>query len=274
MALILKGRLAVVTGAGAGIGRALARELLKEGCVVAGLDRDQEALDSLKEETALLGFDIHCLKVDVSQPGEFRSVLEELSRRFGAPEIMINNAGIAQVSSFVETELSVWEKTLRVNLSGVLHGTYLAAALMKEGGGVIVNMASTAGHLPGPFMAAYCASKYAVVGLTRSLQAEFYLARSPVRVCLVSPGFVDTAIMRQKSVSLPWYLRWLVASPAETARAILSGIKSGKAEIVPDWGGRLMQRLGRLVPGLAPRFSRLLLARSLSQLLGREPIRL
>lgn len=274
MALNLKGRLVVITGAGAGIGRALVREFLKEGCSVAALDRDQTALDGLLDETSLLGFKIQALCVDVGDKAAFRRAVEGVCRSHGAPAVFVNNAGIARISSFVETDLSVWEQTLQVNLHGVFTGTHLASSLMKESGGVVVNMASTAGHLPGPFMAAYCATKYAVVGLTRSLQAEFQLAQSPVRLCLVSPGFVDTAIMRQDSIRFPWYLRWLVAKPAETAKTIVAGVKAGKSEIVPDWGGRMIQRLGRLAPGSAPRLSRLLLARSVSELIGRDPIRL
>lgn len=270
----LKGRLVVVTGAASGIGRALVREFLREGGKVVALDRDRKALGDLTREAELLGFSVETVAADVGERRLFLDALERAAGAHGAPRVMVNNAGIARVGSFAGLGLDSFEETLRVNLLGVAYGTHFALSKMEPAGeGLIVNMASIAGHLPAAFMAAYSASKYAVVGFTRALQAELEMSGSPVRACLVSPGFVDTPIMKQENAPFPWYLRWLVAAPGEAARAIVRGVKEGRREIYPDPGGRLMKGLYRLAPGLTVKSSRLLLADSPSQLLGKAPIR-
>lgn len=271
----LKGRLVFVTGAGSGIGRALAREFLKEGAKVVAIDLDQKALDEFKEEAALLGFSLDVLRADVGDKSLFLAALDSFCEKNGPPFVFVNNAGIAKVGGFVETGLESFDKVLRVNLGGVVTGTHFALSRMeKAGGGAVVNIASLAGHLPAAFMASYSASKFAVVGFTRALQAELEMAHSPVKVCLVSPGFIDTPIMNQESASFPWFLRWLVDKPGPAAREIVRGVKAGKKEIYPDAGGRLMKRLYRLAPGFTVKGSRALLAKSMGEFIGKEPIRL
>lgn len=266
-----------ITGAGSGIGRALVRQflsLLGEGAKVLAIDIDAGALDDLSRETELLGFRVDTLLADVGDRRSYLGTLEKEHAVRGAPGVMINNAGIAKVGSFSELGLEAFEKVLRVNFDGVVTGTAFALPRMEEaGGGLIVNMASLAGHLPAAFMTSYSASKFAVVGFTRALQAELRMSRSPVRACLVSPGFVETPIMEQEGAPFPWYMRWLVSKPGETAREILRGLKAGRSEIYPDAGGRLMKSLHAVAPGWTVESSRLLLARTLSQLVGAQPIR-
>ena len=268
----LKGKLVFLTGAASGIGRALARELLKEGCRVVAFDRDEAALASLQEEATLLGFAVDARRTDVADREFFLSCLKEAAAANGAPDIFINNAGIAKVGGFLELGLDSFEQVLRVDLSSVAYGSHFALSKMRERGGVLVNMGSMAGQLPGGFMASYCAAKFGVVGFTRALQAELSMAHSPVRAVLVCPGFVETPNMDQPGAPFPWFLRWLVEKPGRAAAAIVRGLKSGKAEIYPDAGGRLMRLSYRVAPGLTVRSSRLLLAKSVSQLLGRAPI--
>lgn len=274
MSADFKGRQVWITGAGSGIGRALAREFLGEGGRVLAIDMDSAALDDLKRETELLGFRVDTVVVDVGDRRNYLKTLEAEHAVRGAPGVMINNAGIAKVGGFSELGLEAFDKVLRVNFDGVVTGTAFALPRMAAAqGGIIVNMASLAGHLPAAFMTSYCASKFAVVGFTRALQSELSMSQSPVRACLVSPGFIETPIMNQEGAPFPWYMRWLVSQPAEAARAIVRGLKAGRAEIYPDAGGRLMRRLNRLAPGWTVKSSRILLARSFSQLVGAEPIR-
>lgn len=273
MKLDLRGRRVVVTGAGSGIGRALVREALKEGSRVLAVDKNAETLEDLRREASLLGSEVETLAVDVGDKDRFLAGLEESRSKRGAPQVFINNAGIARVGGFLAGGLEGFESVLRVNWSGVVYGTYWALQSMEAAGeGVIVNMASMAGHTPVPFMAAYTASKYAVVGFTRALREELAMAKSPVKVCLVSPGFVETPIMLQGDYKFPSFLEWMVAKPGAVARAILKGVKEGRSEIYPDAGGRLLKRMLRIAPGWAAKSSRLLLAGSFAQLLGLEPI--
>lgn len=264
---------AYLTGAGSGIGRALARELWRAGYRLAALDRDRAALVSLAEEALADGSAIDVAVADVSDRAAFLAALDGLYAKAGPPRLFFNNAGIARVGGFLESGLDGFEKVLAVNLDGVVSGTHWALARMeKEGSGTIVNMSSTAGHVPAAFMASYCASKAAVIGFTRALQAELGMAKSSVTVCLVSPGFVDTPIMRQEKAPFPRFLGWLVQSPQQAARAVLAGVLKDNPEIVPDWGGWLMQKSYRLAPRLTVAASRLLLARSVWELAGLLPI--
>ncbi|MBI3288342.1 MAG: SDR family oxidoreductase [Elusimicrobia bacterium] len=261
-----------ITGAASGIGRALAREFLKEGARVVAVDRDLAALAELSKEAALMGFSIATCAADVGDRDAFLRALELAADAHGSPAVFVNNAGVARVGAFAAGGLDAFDAVLRVNLNGVAHGTYFALSRMEAAGGLVVNVSSLAGQLPAAFMASYSASKFGVVGFTRALQAELEMSHSRVRVALVCPGFIDTPIMRQEGAPFPWYLRWLVDTPASAARAIVRGLKSGRAEIYPDAGGRLMRRAGWLAPRLTLKASRLLLARNLSQMLGLEPI--
>jgi len=234
-----------ITGAGSGIGLALAREALRQGGRVLAIDRDAKALAALKAETGA-----ETLAADVAAGPRYAAALEKAARR-GAPEIMVNNAGIARLGAFAEQELDVFERVLDVNLKGVVWGAHFALRkMLKADGGIIINIASMAGHLAAPFMASYCASKFAVVGFTRALQAELRLAKSPVRACVVCPGFIDTPIMSQPGVRFPDSLRWLVGRPEPLAREVWRQALAGRDEVYPDFGGRLLRVLHRFAPGL------------------------
>jgi len=272
--MVIQGKLVFLTGAGSGIGRALAREFLAEGGRVVAIDRDEETLRTLKEDMALLGLKIDTVKADVGDKEKFLLALETTSSILGAPDIFVNNAGIAKVSGFASSSLDAFENILRVNLNGVIYGAHFALSKMGPEGGLIVNMASMAGHVPAGYMASYSTSKFAVVGFTRALQAELEMSQSPVKTCLVSPGFVDTPIMRQEGVRFPWYLRWMVGKPEAAAKEIVAGIKGGREEIYPDAGGRMMRLFYRLAPKWTVRSSRVLLAKSVFQAIGKTPINL
>jgi NAD(P)-dependent dehydrogenase (short-subunit alcohol dehydrogenase family) len=261
----LKGQLVYLTGAGSGIGRTLAFELMKEGCRVLAIDSNAKSQESLKSEKFP---PLATLQIDVSDRENYLQALEEASLLYGAPQLFINNAAIAKLGGFSALGLAAFEKVMGVNFMGLLYGSYFALKKMQEAGrGTIVNMASTAGHVPSAFMGSYCASKFAVVGFTRSLRAELQMAKIPVKICLVSPGFIDTAIMRQEGTAFPWYLRWLIGKPEVAAYKIVLALKKGKEEIYPDLGGRLIRRMYRLSPKGTQRFSQLLLTEPPEQLI-------
>lgn len=261
---VLTGDPVWITGAGSGLGLEFAREFLRRGARVLAVDRDAKALAKLAAEAKVSGLPLGTLAADVGAGKEFTAALEGKVKEHGAPAVFINNAGIARIGGFEKAGLEVFNEVMRVNLSGVVFGTHFALGRMRQRGrGLIINIASTAGLVPSSFMPSYTASKHAVVGFTRSLTLELHAAKSPVRLCLVTPGFIDTPILLQPGAEFPKWFKWTIPKPGPTARKIVAAALSGKDEVTPDFGGRLIQRLYRWAPGLSTRGSNFLLPVSL-----------
>jgi short-subunit dehydrogenase len=180
-------------------------------------------------------------------------------------DLWINNAGIAGLGGFRELPISSFDHVINVNLHGLAYGTYLALETMEsQGSGTIVNIASVAGHVPAPYMAAYVASKHAVVGFTRSVRRELKFGDSAVKMVLVSPGFVKTdMIQNHASLKFPEWLQWSLSTPDAVAKAIIKGIRAGKEELTPTLNGQFMRRLHQVLPEATERSSKLILAGSL-----------
>jgi NAD(P)-dependent dehydrogenase (short-subunit alcohol dehydrogenase family) len=184
----LNGKHAVVTGASRGIGLAVARTLHTHGARVTLMARDAAALESA---AAALGGDTAWQAVDVTD----QASVEAAFARAGAVDILVNNAGQAASASFARTDAALWQRMLDVNLTGAYHCIQAAAPGMLEGGwGRIVNVASTAGLTGYRYVAAYCAAKHGLVGLTRALALE--LASRGVTVNAVCPGYTETDIVQ------------------------------------------------------------------------------
>lgn len=255
----------VVTGAGAGIGRIIALSLAAAGADVWAADVDAEALAELTEAGARQGTPIAVRQTDVTDlPALARLCDEVTSSNNHGLDFWINNAGVAGLGDFLEFSHDDFLRVMAVNLQGVVNGTRVALAAMEAAGsGRIVNMASVAGHLPAPYMSAYCASKHAVVGFTRALQAELHLKGSPVRLMLVSPGFVDTAIIAKgEALGYPEWLAFMLATPDSVAAAVLRGLRADRDEIYPTLNGRLMKRMYGLFPKTTVKSAKILLTKS------------
>lgn len=260
----LEAKTVVVTGAGSGIGRALALKLAKAGADVWALDIDAAAVASLAEEAAKFGQEIQARHADVTDRESLNKVKDELLQSRRDLDFWINNAGIARIGDFNEAAPDDFEKVVHVNLSGVVNGTRVALAAMESAGkGRIVNMGSIAGHLPAPYMTAYVAAKHAVVGFTRSLTAELRLKGSPVSMMLVSPGFVDTRIISKgEALGFPEWLSFLLSTPDAVAEEIVRALPSRREELYPTMNGKLMKSMYSLMPKSTVRSSRILLTKS------------
>ncbi|MGW1024753.1 SDR family oxidoreductase [Streptomyces sp. NPDC002577] len=195
------GRLAVVTGAGSGIGRATALAFAERGTDVVVCDLDLDAAERTAELARLLGTAAHAYRVDVSDGPVMDAFAAEVAADHGVPDILVNNAGIGHSGTFLDTTEKEWQRVLDVNLWGVIHGCRAFGTRMAERGegGHIVNLASAAAYLPSKVLAAYATSKAAVYMLSDCLRAE--LVDSGIGVSAICPGIVNTNITRTTTFS-------------------------------------------------------------------------
>jgi NAD(P)-dependent dehydrogenase (short-subunit alcohol dehydrogenase family) len=190
----LAGRHAVVTGASRGIGAAIAAALSADGVRVSLLGRDAESLQRVSDS---LGGREHAQPIvaDITDPNSVKNAFAAARVQFGPVHVLINNAGQAASAKFTDTDESLWNRLMAVNLTGTYLGTRQAVPdMLAAGFGRIVNIASTAGLRGAAYISAYSSSKHAVIGLTRSLALE-YATRS-VTVNAICPGFVNTDIVK------------------------------------------------------------------------------
>jgi NAD(P)-dependent dehydrogenase (short-subunit alcohol dehydrogenase family) len=185
-------RHALITGAGTGIGEAISRQLHREGHAVTLVGRRSEPLEALSQA---LGKQSFAVTGDVTDRGEIESAFKAAIAQFGDVEILVNCAGMAPTAPFHRVDFADWQRTMDVNVNGVFHCTQLALESMLENNwGRVVNIASVASLRGFPYVSGYCASKHAVLGITRALALE--VATQGITVNAVCPGYVDTDIVR------------------------------------------------------------------------------
>jgi NAD(P)-dependent dehydrogenase (short-subunit alcohol dehydrogenase family) len=189
------GRAALVTGGGSGIGAAVARQLGAAGAKVLVADRNLENAEEVAASINAAGGTAVAHEVDVADAIEVEAMVDAALRAFGGLHLAVNNAGIGGPSApTADYPLDGWHSVINVNLNGVFYGMkYEIPALLKSGGGAIVNMASILGTLAFAQAPAYVAAKHGMVGLTKTAAIEY--ARHGVRINAVGPGFIDTPLL-------------------------------------------------------------------------------
>lgn len=186
-------RHALVTGGGQGIGAAVARAMVANGMRVTILGRRLHVVQAMAKTDPEHLF---AVTADVSDPGQVAAALTLAESRFGAVEILVNNAGQAQSAPFLKMDLTLWQQMLSVNLTGtMICSQAVLPAMLQSGWGRIVNVASTAGQIGYAYVSAYSAAKHGVLGLTKSLALE--VATKGITVNAVCPGFTETDLVRE-----------------------------------------------------------------------------
>lgn len=256
---IYKEATVVITGGASGIGRAMAKEVAKRGGYVILADLQLELAQEVAEAIRQAGGKADAAQLDVTDFAAVERLLQETHARTGRLDYMFNNAGIAVISNASLHRIEDWNRTIAVNLQGVVNGVQAAYQIMlKQGFGHIINTASFAGVVPAPNLVAYAATKHAVVGLSKSLRIE--AAPLGVRVSVLCPGFIRTPIleggkygklveMDRKQMDQMW--RWVKPmSPQVFAVKAIDAIAKNKPIIVlPGWY-KLLWWFDRISPTL------------------------
>jgi NADP-dependent 3-hydroxy acid dehydrogenase YdfG len=240
------GKVAVVTGAGSGIGQALAIELARSGASVAISDVNTEGLASTEERLKAIGAPVKTDRLDVTEREAFELYADAVKDHFGKVNQVYNNAGIAFSGDIEVTQFKDIERVMDVDFWGVVNGTKIFLPhLIDSGDGHIVNISSVFGLFSVPGQAAYNAAKFAVRGFTEALRQEMHMAGHPVKVTTVHPGGIKTAIARNMTtaegldkdeLAQQFDKKLASTSPEKAAHIILDGVRRNKARVLvgPD----------------------------------------
>ena len=248
-------KVAIVTGAGSGIGRALGEALSRRGARVILADVNQRSVEDAAELFSKAGHHAEAVQLDVSLFEAARELVEQIATKYGRLDYIFNNAGIAVGGEVRDCSIDDWRNVLNVNLFGVVNGVAAAFPLMVEQGyGHIINTASIEGLIPFPGSVSYVASKYGVVGLSNALRIEG--VDLGVKVSVVCPGYIKTPIFhtskmikidRQKM--LEYLPERFGITPEKCALVILRGVERNKPIIVVTALAKILWLLHRINPG-------------------------
>jgi NAD(P)-dependent dehydrogenase (short-subunit alcohol dehydrogenase family) len=252
------GKVAVVTGAGSGIGQALAIELARSGAKLAISDVNTAGLADTEGQLKAIGASVKADRLDVTERERFLAYADEVRDHFGVVNQIYNNAGIGFFGEVGKSEFSEFERVMDVNYWGVVTGTKaFLPHLIASGDGHVVNVSSIWGIFSAPGQSAYNSAKFAVRGFTEALRQEMMLAGNPVKVTTVYPSGIKTAIARNATGAQGLDMNELAAkfdnqlakgAPEAAARGILRGVRKNKSRVLVGPGAKAFDLLVRLTP--------------------------
>lgn len=256
----LTGRTVVITGGSRGLGLALAREVAAQGARVVICGRDAGSLDRARQSLTHIGADVLAVVCDVTEPASVYELIDQVHRRFGPVDVLVNNAGVIEVGPAETMSLADYEEAMATNFWGMLYPTLAVVPEMRErGAGRIVNITSIGGKLGIPHLLPYSASKFAAVGFSQGLRAE--VAGDGIKVVTVCPGLMRTgsprnAIFRGRHRSeYAWFsisdaLPGLSISAESASRRIVAACRRGDSEVLFPVPARLAAVVNAVAPGL------------------------
>lgn len=267
----LGGKIAVVTGAASGIGRATALELARRGADLAVCDLDEVGLEAFAQEAEAMGRKVIRQRVDVSSAADMERFANAVHAEVEAVDILMNNAGVGLGGGFLHTDLESWDWLVGINLKGVIHGChFFLPPMVERRAGHVINVASAAGLVATEALAAYSTTKFAVVGLSEALHEE--LSHCGIGVTTVCPGIINTAITRTSRMVGPMatdssreevvraYERRNY-TPERVAQNILRGVARNRAVLPVSPEAWVMYYGKRFLPRLTAWFMRTMSAR-------------
>ncbi len=242
----IQGKIALITGASRGIGRAIALEFakhqIKRLILVA---RDRQRLAELATELEAMGVEVVTLALDLTQPVEVNIAIAQVWRSKGPIDILINCAGVAHQTPFLQSKFPQVQEEISLNLIGLYTITHVIARRMAtRQQGTIINVSSLMGKIAAPTMSTYSATKFAILGFTEALRRE--LAEHNIRVLALLPTLTDTDMTRSLQL-----FRWVVPmTPEQVAQVLVSGLRKDAPEILVGWQSHLAVWCNRIAPAL------------------------
>ncbi|NNG40778.1 SDR family NAD(P)-dependent oxidoreductase [Flexivirga sp. ID2601S] len=254
----LKDKVVVITGAGSGIGRALALQAAREGARLAISDVDGEGLaETARLAEAAGAREVLTDKVDVADRAAMAGYAQQVAEHFGTVNVVVNNAGVSLTGTFDKLPYEDLDWIMGINFWGVVHGSKeFLPHLIASGDGHLINISSLFGLLSMPGQSAYNAAKYAVRGFSESLREELLIAKAPVGVTVVHPGGIKTAIARNaryaegedgERTARMFDKKLARTTPEKAAEVIFDGMRSGKARVLVGADAHLLHTVAKVL---------------------------
>ncbi len=262
-AIDFAGRVVVITGGSRGLGLVLARRLAAEGAHLCLLARNERELDRAREDLAGSPGEIMTVSCDIRRRADVRAAVDTVLERWSAVDVLINNAGVIQVGPLEHMTTEDFENAMATHFWGPLHLMFeLVPSMRRRGFGRIVNITSIGGRVAIPHLAPYCASKFALVGLSDGVRSE--LAQYGIRVTTVTPGLMRTGsplnveVKGQHEAEYAWFvisdsLPGLSTSAENAARQIVEACRYGDPELTITLPARIAMMANNLAPGVVAR---------------------